>query len=95
MASSHASAVREGGGEALTEGVWAGLLSREISSKFGVPTFSPSAEGNTANGVFASRWWTLRGQRSQARTQISMRENREIPRSPVVPPDASSHGFAG
>jgi hypothetical protein len=36
-----------------------------------------------------------RGQRSQARTQVSMRENREIPWSPVVPTDASSYGFAG
>ncbi len=42
-------------------------------------TSSPSAEGNTASGVFASRWWTLRGQRSQARTQVSMRENRGDP----------------
>ena len=83
MAPSHASAVREGGGEALTGGVWAGLLSREISLKYGVPTSSPSAEGNTASGAFASRWWTLRGQRSQARTQVSMRENREIPWLPV------------
>ena len=95
MAPSHASAVREGGGEALTGGVWAGLLSREISLKYGVLTSSPSTEDNTAGGVFASRWWTLRGQRSQARTQISMRENREIPRSPAVPTDASSYGFAG
>jgi hypothetical protein len=95
VAPSHASAVCKGGGEALIGGVRAGLLSREISYQFRVLTSSPSAEGNTASGVFASCWWTLRGQRSQARTQVSMRENREIPRSPAVPTDASSYGFAG
>ena len=33
--------------------------------------------------LLASRWWTLRGQRSQARTTGSMHENREISRSPA------------
>lgn len=37
MAPSHASAIREDGGEALTGGVQAGLLSSEITS-FGLPT---------------------------------------------------------
>jgi hypothetical protein len=49
-----------------------------------------TAEGSTASGVFASRWWALRGRRSQARTTSSMRENREIPRSPVSVDDAPS-----
>jgi len=48
------------------------------------------AEGSTAGGVFASRWWALRGRRSQARTTSSMRENREIPWSPVGVDDAPS-----
>jgi hypothetical protein len=41
------------------------------------------AEGNIAGGVIASRRGTPRGQRTWARTEISMRENREVPRSPV------------
>src|SRR3954465_2023374 len=74
---------REGRSEALTGGVRAGLLSREISKQFRVPTLSYGAEGNIAGGVFASRLRTLRGRRTQARTTSSMRENREIPCSPV------------
>jgi hypothetical protein len=58
-------------------------LSREISKKFRVPTLSYRAEGNIAGGVFASRAWTLRGRRTQARATSSMRENREIPWLPV------------
>jgi hypothetical protein len=48
------------------------------------------AEGNTAGGVFASRRRALRGRRSQARTTSSMRENREVPWSPVGVGDAPS-----
>jgi hypothetical protein len=73
---------REGAGEALTGVVRAGLLSREMLG-FGVPTPSNQAEGNTAGGASASRRGTPRGQRTRARTEISMRENREIPRSPA------------
>ena len=43
----------------------------------GVPTRSKDAEGNTAAGAIASRRRTPRGHRTQARTEISMRENRE------------------
>ena len=68
----------------------AGLLSREIPMKFRVPTLSIRAEGNTTGGVFASRWRALRGQRTLARTTSSMRENREIPWSPVGVDDAPS-----
>jgi hypothetical protein len=75
--------VREGVGEALAGGVWAGLLSREMTIRVGVLTLSFQAEGHVAGGVSASCWWTLRGRRTQARTQILMRENREVPRSPV------------
>jgi hypothetical protein len=83
MAPSRASAAREGGGEASVGVVRAGLLSRETPVKFGVPTPSLKAEGHVAGGVCASRRGTPRGRRTWARTKISMRENREIPRSPV------------
>jgi hypothetical protein len=73
--------VREGAGEALTGVVRAGLLSREMLGS-GVPTPSNQAEGNIAGGVIASRRGTPRGQRTWARIEISMRENREVPRSP-------------
>lgn len=89
MALSHASAVREGGGEALTGVVRAGLLSREIVY-IGVPTCFLTTEGHAVGGVIASRQRTSRGRRTQARTKISMRGNREVPCSPVVSSDASS-----
>jgi hypothetical protein len=76
--------VPRGRSEALTGGVWAGLLSRETTMKIGMPTLSVDAEGNTSGGVFfASRWWVPRGRRTQARTTSSMRENREISWSPA------------
>jgi hypothetical protein len=75
--------VREGVGEALIGVVWAGLWSREIPMKIRVLTQSWNAEGETAGGVIASRWWALRGRRTQARTKLSMRENREVRSSPV------------
>jgi len=81
-ASSRASAVREGGGEASVGVVQAGLSSREIHG-FGVPTLFKGAEGNIAGGAIASRWRALRGRRAQARTTSSMRENREISWSPA------------
>jgi len=43
--------VPRGRSEALIGGVRAGLLSREISSHFRVPTRSHNAEGNTVGGV--------------------------------------------
>ena len=67
----------------------AGLLSREMQRDQGADAVQ-MAEGSTAGGVFASRWWALRGRRSQARTTSSMRENREIPWSPVGVDDAPS-----
>jgi hypothetical protein len=72
-----------------------GLLSREISKKFRVPTLSYKAEGNIVGGVFASRWRALRGRRTPARTTSSMRENREIPWSPVGVDDAPSWTVRG
>ena len=90
MALSHASAVREGGGEALIGVVRAGLLSREMVPQFGVPTCFLTTEGHAVSGVIASRCQTSRGRRTQARTKISMRGNREIPCSPAGLLDASS-----
>jgi hypothetical protein len=65
----------------LTGAVRAGLLSREMLGS-GVPTPSNQAEGKIAGGAIASRRGTPRGQRTWARIEISMRENREVPRSP-------------
>jgi len=53
MAPSHASAPREGGGEALTGGVQAGLLSSEITL-FGLPTLWSDGEGSTGRRAIAS-----------------------------------------
>jgi hypothetical protein len=55
-----------------------GAIEPRNPNEFRVPTLFSLAEGETAGGVIASRWWTLRGRRSQARTTSSMRENREI-----------------
>jgi hypothetical protein len=57
--------------------VWAGRLSREILDSR-VLTLSNEAEGHVHGGVIASRRGTLRGQRTWARTEVSMRENREV-----------------
>jgi hypothetical protein len=87
--------VREGGGEASVGVVRAGLLSREMPKKSGVPTSSLKAEGDVAGDASASRRRTPRGRRTWARTKLSMRENREVPRSPAGVDDAPSYGFAG
>lgn len=74
--------VREGDGEALTGAVQAGLLSREIK-EFGVPTLLTETEGHIV--VSATRELSTDPARSenQGMHGISMRENREIPHSPV------------
>ena len=51
MALGHASAVREGGGEALIGVVRAGLLSREMTIQFGVADAFITAEGHVAGGA--------------------------------------------
>jgi len=84
----------EGGGEASVGVVRAGLLSREMPRRFGVPTSSLKAEGHALGGVIASRRGTPRGRRTRARTKLS-RENREVPCSPAGADDAPSYGFAG
>lgn len=52
--------VREDGDEALTGGVRAGLLSREMTL-IGVPTSSQKTEGHVCGDAIASRRGTLRG----------------------------------
>jgi hypothetical protein len=59
-----------------------GAIEPRNPNEFRVPTLFALAEGHAAGGVMASRWWTLRGRRFQARTTSSMRENREISWSP-------------
>jgi hypothetical protein len=86
--------VPRGRSEALTGGVRAGLLSREMQRVQGADAVQ-TAEGNTAGGAIASCWRALRGRRTQARTTSSMRENREIPRLPAGVDDAPSGTVRG
>ena len=60
----------------------AGLLSREIK-EFGVPTPLTDAEGNIVGGVMREPSGDPARSKNQGMYGISMRENREIPRSPV------------
>ncbi len=48
-----------------------------------MPTLLTYAEGNIADGAIASWQRTLRGRRTCACAEDSMRENREVPRLPV------------
>ena len=82
MALSRASAVREGGGEASVGVVQAGLLSREISGS-GCRRCPNKRKAMSPAALCASRRGTPRGRRTWACTEISMRENREVRRSPV------------
>jgi hypothetical protein len=72
----------QGRGEASVAARAGQVLSRVITES-GVPTSSTRSEGNTASGATASRWWAPRGQRPCCMHGTSMRENREVPRSPV------------
>ena len=92
---SRASAVREGGGEASVGVVQAGLLSRVMEQKSGVPTPSSLAEGHAAGSVSASCWGTPRGRRTWACTKLFMLRtgrSRGRPCSLVMP---RPFGFAG
>jgi hypothetical protein len=62
--------------------VQAGLLSREIK-EFGVPTRLTDAEGNIAGGAMRESPVDPARSENQGMYGIFMRENREIPRSPV------------
>ena len=58
------------------------LLSREIK-EFGVPTSLARAEGNIVGGAMREPSADPARSKNQGMYGISMRENREIPRSPV------------
>ena len=60
----------------------AGLLSREIKV-FGVPTSLARPEGNIAGGAMREPSGDPARSENQGMYGIFMRENREIPRSPV------------
>ena len=60
----------------------AGLLSREIR-EFGVSTRLTDAEGNIAGGVMRESPGDPARSENLCMYGISMRENREIPRSPT------------
>jgi len=76
--------VRKGAGEALT-GVDAGwAIEPRHSNRFGVPTLSKCAEGNIAGGVMREAPANPARSRNLCMHRVSMRENREIPCSPVV-----------
>jgi len=62
--------------------VQAGLLSREIR-EIGVPTLLSNAEGNITGGVMRESPVDPARSENLCMYGISMRENREIPRSPV------------
>jgi hypothetical protein len=62
--------------------VQAGLLSREIR-EIGVPTLLSNAEGNIIGGVMRESPGDPARSENLCMYGISMRENREIPRSPV------------
>ena len=94
MALSHALAFVRTAAKRWQGYVWAGRLSPEILD-FRVLTLSNEAEGHVRGGAIASRRGALRGQRTWARTEISMRENREVPRSPAVSVMPRPGWFAG
>jgi hypothetical protein len=82
VAPSHALAFARASAKRWQGYVWAGLLSREMKAKFGVPTLSywwkatpPVALSRAAGGPARSKNLGTHG--------ISMRENREVPWSPV------------
>lgn len=78
MAPSHASALREEGGEALTGGVQAGRLSSEITS-IESPTQLPGREGHTVRRDSARGVPGSRSLRSQGMYANFMHGNRESP----------------
>jgi len=74
--------VRKGGGEALT-GVRAGWAIEPRNAEIGVPTLSNGAEGNIAGGAMREPSVDPAWSKNLCMHGISMRENREIPHSPV------------
>ena len=53
-----------------------GVIEPRNTIVFRVPTSSPRRKARLLAALWPSRWWALRGQRSQARTTSSMREIR-------------------
>jgi hypothetical protein len=88
MAPSHASAPREGGGEALTGGVQAGLLSSEIDESW-LSTLFPEGEDGTEYRENASGTPNQRSQRPTACTQTSCTETGRSQLWPIVSHDRS------
>jgi len=81
--------VRKGVSEASVGVVRAGLLSPETCSS-GRRHSQKKWKATSSAALCASRWGVPRGQRTWARTKLSMRENREVPWSPAGVDDASS-----
>ncbi|MCK4622244.1 MAG: hypothetical protein KAT62_08510 [Desulfuromonadales bacterium] len=77
MAPSHASASRKGGGEALTGGVQAGLLSSEITF-FGLPTQYYDGESMTRRCAIVSDVTGPAESENQGMYASSLHGNREI-----------------
>ena len=75
--------IREGAGEALT-GVRVGQAIEPRNQRFGVPTSLTEAEGNIASGVKREPSADPARSKNLGMCGISMRENREIPWSPVL-----------
>ena len=75
--------VREGAGEALT-GVRVGRDIEPRNQGSGVPTSLTEAEGNIAGGAKREPSADPARSKNLGMHGISMRENREIPRSPVL-----------
>ena len=71
----------------------AGLLSREIK-EFGVPTPLNRSEGNIAGGAIRESPGDPARSENLCMYGISMRENREIPHSPVLDGGAGRGGKA-
>jgi hypothetical protein len=82
MAPSHARASVRASVKRWQGYVQAGLLSREIMG-FGVPTSLTEAEGNIAGGAIREPSGDPARSKNPGMHGISMRENREVPRSPV------------
>jgi hypothetical protein len=74
--------VREGVGEASVAARAGQVLSRVIT-EFGVPTLSTDAEGNTACGAIREPLVGPARSETLCMYGTSMRENREVPRSPI------------
>jgi hypothetical protein len=76
--------IREGGGEVLTGARAGWAIEPRKSNRSGVPTLCKCAEGNIAGGVMREPSGDPAWSKTLCMHGISMRENREILRSPAV-----------